>query len=588
LSYPQLTPQARELLALRYLRRGPDGELCEDAEGFFLRVAAGVADAERRFGGRPEPKAERYHDLLRSLRFLPNSPALMNAGTPVGQLAACFVLPLEDSIESIYDSLKHMALIHKSGGGTGFAFSRLRPEGDLVASTGGQASGPLSFLELFDTSTRVIRQGGRRRGANMAVLRIDHPDIVAFCRAKLSGRFANFNLSAGVTDAFFQALAAGTSVSLRNPRGGGIWARVFAAEIFDALVEGAWTTGDPGAVFLDAVNRDNPVPRLGPLEATNPCGEQPLLPYESCTLGSLVLPRFLRGGSLDWEALEEAAGLAVEFLDDCIDVSVPPVEAIRQANRRTRKVGLGVMGFADLLAELGIPYASPQARALGCEVMARIEAAGVAASESLGERRGGFEAFPGSRWEQRGFRVLRNATVTTVAPTGSIAVLAGVSGSIEPFFSLAYTRRIQGRPVSFGLHPLLGPALSACGVPLERVEARVRTEGRVGHLAEVPEAVRRVFVTAFELSPGDHLAMQAAFQAHTHNAVSKTINLPRESSRETVAAIFREAHALGLKGVTLYRYGSLPEQPLEVGDGCTRCAGPGQGAMWDGTTGSAG
>ncbi|MEW6487096.1 MAG: adenosylcobalamin-dependent ribonucleoside-diphosphate reductase [Thermodesulfobacteriota bacterium] len=573
MTYPVLTPQAKELLALRYLRRGPDGDLCEDEEGFFRRVAAGVAAAQARFGGCPEPRADQYHDLLRSLRFLPNSPALMNAGLPSGQLAACFVLPLEDSIESIYDSLKHMALIHKSGGGTGFAFSRLRPEGDVVASTGGQASGPLSFLELFDTSTRVIRQGGRRRGANMAVLRIDHPDILAFCRAKLSGRFANFNLSAGVTDAFFQAQARGGDVELVNPRGGAVWGRVPAAEIFDALVEGAWATGDPGAVFLDAVNRENPVPRLGPMEATNPCGEQPLLPYESCTLGSLVLPRFLRSGTLDWGALEAAAGLAVEFLDDCIEVSVPPVEAIRRANRRTRKVGLGVMGFADLLAALGIPYASPEARALGREVMARIEAAGVAASRALGERRGSFEAFPGSRWEQRGFRAMRNATVTTVAPTGSIAVLAGVSGSIEPFFSLAYTRRIQGRPVSFGLHPLLGPALAACGAPLERVEARVRAEGRVGHLPAVPEAVRRVFVTAFELAPGDHLAMQAAFQAHTHNAVSKTINLPAESPRETVAGIFRQAHALGLKGVTLYRYGSLPEQPLEVGDGCTRCAG---------------
>ena len=574
MAYPALTPQARELLALRYLQRGPGGDLCEDEEGFFRRVAAGVAAAEVRFGGRAEPKAERYHDLLRTLRFLPNSPALMNAGLPSGQLAACFVLPLEDSIESIYDSLKHMALIHKSGGGTGFSFSRLRPEGDVVASTGGVASGPLSFLELFDTSTRVIRQGGRRRGANMAVLRIDHPDILAFCRAKLGGRLANFNLSAGVTDGFFRALARGEDLELVNPRNGAARGRVPAAEIFGALVEGAWTTGDPGAIFLDAVNRENPVPHLGPLEATNPCGEQPLLPYESCTLGSLVLPRFLRGQGLDWEGLEAAAGLAVEFLDDCIEVSVPPVDAIRQANRRTRKVGLGVMGLADLLAALGIPYASPEARALGHQVMARIEAAGVAASRALGERRGSFEAFPGSRWEERGFRAMRNATVTTVAPTGSIAVLAGVSGSIEPFFSLAYTRRIQGRPVNFGLHPRLRPALEAQGVCLERVEARVRADGRVGHLPEVPEAVRRVFVTAFELAPADHLAMQAAFQAHTHNAVSKTINLPAESSRETVAEIFREAHALGLKGVTLYRYGALPEQPLEVGEGCTRCTGP--------------
>ncbi|MFU8856344.1 MAG: adenosylcobalamin-dependent ribonucleoside-diphosphate reductase [Deferrisomatales bacterium] len=577
MGYPELTPQARELLALRYVQRAPDGEPAEGEEELFHRVARGVAAAETRFGGRPEPKAERYHDLLRSLRFLPNTPALMNAGTPVGQLAACFVLPLEDSIESIYDSLKHMAFIHKSGGGTGFSFSRIRPRGDVVASTGGAASGPLSFLELFDTSTRVIRQGGRRRGANMAVLRVDHPDILDFCRAKLQGAFGNFNLSVGFTDDFARALARGEDVALRNPRGGGVWSRVPAQEIFAALVEGAWATGDPGAVFLDAVNRANPVPGLGALEATNPCGEQPLLPYESCTLGSLNLTRFVRAGGLAWDELEAATALAVEFLDDCLEVSEPPVEQIRLANRRTRKVGLGVMGFADALVMLGIPYAGEQARALGRQIMARLEAAGVAASRALGERRGSFGAFAGSIWEKRGFPAMRNATVTTVAPTGSIAILAGVSGSIEPLFSLAYTRRIQDRAVSFGIHPLLGPALEACGVSPASVEARVQAEGRLGHLAEIPESVRRLFPTAFELPPEDHLAMQAAFQEHTHNAVSKTVNLPQESSRETVARIFREAHALGLKGVTLYRYGSVTGQPLEVGDRCNRCvAGDGE------------
>ena len=578
MGYPRLTPQALELLEIRYLQRAPDGSLAEDAEGFFRRVSSAVARAEERLGGRAGPKAERYHDLLRSLRFLPNSPTLMNAGTSVGQLAACFVLPLEDSIESIYDSLRNMALIHKSGGGTGFSFSRIRPEGDAVGSTGGTASGPLSFLELFDTSTRVIRQGGRRRGANMAVLRVDHPDVVSFCRAKLDGRFQNFNLSVGFTDEFARALERGGTIDLVNPRNREVRDAVPAAAVFEALVEGAWTTGDPGAVYLDAINRANPVPCLGPMEATNPCGEQPLLPYESCTLGSLNLAAFVGPSGVDWSGLAETARLAVEFLDDCIELSSPPVEAIRSANRRTRKAGLGVMGLADALVALGLPYASEGARDLGRRLMAAVESAGVEASRELGERRGSFEAFPGSTWERKGFAAMRNATVTTVAPTGSIAILAGVSGSIEPLFSLAYTRRIQGRSVSFGVHPALVPALRQRGIEGGPVAARVAEEGRLGPIAEVPGDLKALFATAQEIAPGDHLAMQRAFQDHTHNAVSKTINLPADASRETVGRIFRDAHALGLKGVTLYRYGSRPDQPLEIGDRCNRCVAPGGGS----------
>ncbi|MBI5016469.1 MAG: adenosylcobalamin-dependent ribonucleoside-diphosphate reductase [Deltaproteobacteria bacterium] len=572
MAYPELSPQALELLRLRYLRRGPDGEPAEDPEGFFRRVAVAVAAAERIFGGDPAPKAEAYYDLLRSLRFLPNTPALMNAGTGVGQLAACFVLPLEDSTESIYDSLKQMALIHKSGGGTGFSFSRIRPEGDLVASTGGRASGPLSFLELFDTSTWVIRQGGRRRGANMAVLRVDHPDVLAFCRAKLHGRFQNFNFSVGYTDDFDRAVERGGEFTLINPRTGGPWRRLAARDVFEALVEGAWGTGDPGAVFLDAVNRANPCPQLGDLEATNPCGEQPLLPHESCTLGSLNLAVFVRGAELDWDALADAARLGVEFLDDCLEVSVPPAEEIRLANRRTRKIGLGVMGFADCLVALGVPYASEAARGLGRQIMERIEAAGVDASRRLGERRGSFEAFAGSAWERRGLSAMRNATVTTVAPTGSISILAGVSGSIEPLFGLAYTRRIQGEVVSFGTHRMLPSAFEAHGLSWPAWEEAIRREGRMGHLTQLPAALRRLFATTFEIAPADHLAVQAVFQERTHNAVSKTINLPADFPRDALGRVFREAHALGLKGVTVYRYGSVPEQPLEVGDHCNRCA----------------
>ncbi|RMG97759.1 MAG: adenosylcobalamin-dependent ribonucleoside-diphosphate reductase [Candidatus Dadabacteria bacterium] len=510
---------------------------------------------------------------MRSLRFLPNSPTLMNAGTRLGQLAACFVLPVEDSIASIYASLGHMARIHKSGGGTGFSFSRIRPAGDRVGSTGGVASGPLSFLELFDTSTRVIRQGGRRRGANMAVLHASHPDILAFCRAKVGGGFENFNLSVGATDAFLAAVDAGGDWPLVNPRDGAVWRRVPAREVFEAMVEGAWRVGDPGAVFLDAVNRANPVPALGPMEATNPCGEQPLLPYESCTLGSLNLMAFVRGNGLDWEALTGAARLAVRFLDNCVELSRPPVAAIRRAQLRTRKIGLGVMGFADLLVRLGIPYASEGARNLGREIMAAVERAGVEASAQLGRERGSFEAFPGSRWEREGFAALRNATVTTVAPTGSISILAGVSGSIEPLFSLAYARRIEGRAVDFGVHPALEPALRARGIEPGPVLARVREEGSLATVAGIPRDLKALFATALDIPPEDHLRIQAAFQAHTHNAVSKTINLPPGAGPEVVARVFREAHALGLKGVTLYRHGSKPEQPLLLGDRCNRCEG---------------
>ncbi len=579
MAYPRLTPQAVELLELRYLQRGPDGELCEDPEAFFWRVARAVARGGERYGEPVEAWAEEYHDLLRSLCFLPNSPALMNAGTPLGQLAACFVLPLEDSIESIYRTLAHMAVIHKSGGGTGFSFSRLRPRGDVVASTGGRASGPLSFLELFDTSTRVIRQGGRRRGANMAVLRADHPDVVPFCRAKIGGeRYRNFNLSVGFTDAFARSLDRDGPWDLVNPRTGSVWDRVPARRVFEAMVEGAWATGDPGAVFLDAVNRANPVPTLGPMEATNPCGEQPLLPYESCTLGSLNLPRFLRAdASIDWEALERATALAVRFLDDCVEVSRPPIPEIGRANRLTRKIGLGVMGFADLLIRMGVPYGSPRAREVGRDVMRFVEQAAVEASRALGRVRGSFGAFHGSRWERQGFDAMRNATVTTVAPTGSISILAGVSGSIEPLFSLAYVRRIHGRAVSFGVHPELEPRLREKGIDPTPVLERVREEGRLGAVPEVPEDLKRLFATALEIAPEDHLAVQAAFQAHTHNAVSKTINLPPDSPPETAARIFRDAHAMGLKGVTLYRYGTRPGQPLEIGDRCNRCEAGGAG-----------
>ncbi len=561
-------PHALVVLRERYLARDEQGRVVETPEEMLWRVARSVARAEESWGGRVQETARAFFELMAAGRFLPNSPTLMNAGRPLGQLAACFVIPVEDDLESIFRALGHTALIHKSGGGTGFSFSRLRPAGDKVASTGGVSSGPVSFMTVFDAATEAIKQGGTRRGANMAILSASHPDIETFIQAKREpGRLANFNLSVMVTDDFMERVESGRGWDLVNPRTGRATRTIEAAGLFQRIVQSAHAWGEPGLAFFDAMNRDNPTPALGVLEATNPCGEQPLLPYESCNLGSLVLPPFRRGDQMDYPALEEAAGLALRFLDDVVEVNRLPLPQLSQASRLTRKVGLGVMGFADLLLELGIPYDSPRAVALGEEIMAHIQQAARRASRDLGKQRGSYPAFPRSRHRQEGYTHMRNATVTTVAPTGTLSLLMGCSSGIEPIFALAYTRIVLGGRRLDEINPRFLRRLGELGLDGPENLARLRASGLARDLPELPEKDRRLFATAHEISPRAHLAVQAAFQKHTDNAVSKTVNLPAAAGPEQVHQLFEQAHRLGLKGVTVFRHGCRGCQVLELPGG---------------------
>jgi ribonucleoside-diphosphate reductase alpha chain len=569
----QLTENARKVLEARYLRRDPCGQVAEAPEGLFRRVAHAVAAAEAPFGGAADEWEEAFFEAMAGLDFLPNSPTLMNAGTPLGQLSACFVLPVEDSIEGIFESLKLMALIQQSGGGTGFSFSRLRPAGDVVASTGGAASGPVSFMRIFDCATENIRQGGKRRGANMGALRVDHPDIAAFIDAKRDGRsFSNFNLSVAVTDPFMRAANEGRDFTLVNPRTGRPAGAAPAAALLERIARAAWETGDPGLLFLDAINRDNPTAG-DPIEATNPCGEVPLLPYESCNLGSINLSRMARrvsgGHAVDWEKLARTARLALRFLDDVIEVGRWPAPAIEAATRATRKVGLGVMGFAELLVLLGTPYGSPGAVTLAGELMRCIDGEALAASHGLAHERGVFPVWERSVYAPQGLR-LRNATRTSVAPTGTLSILAGTSAGIEPLFALAYRREnVLGGQTLAELNPMFLRYAREQGLYSERLVRELLERGSLAGLGEAPPASRELFRTALEIGPEAHVRIQAAFQRHTDNAVSKTVNLPESATAEEVAAVYRRAWELGLKGVTVYRYGSKGEQVLRLGAGET-------------------
>lgn len=551
----ELSENARKVLQARYLLKNEDGEVIESPEEMFSRIASAIAGVEERYGEDPRKWADRFHSLLSELRFLPNSPAIMNAGKPLGQLAACFVLPVEDSMTSIFETLKNAALILQSGGGTGFSFSRLRPRADLVRSTGGIASGPVSFMKIYDTATDIIKQGGARRGANMGILRVDHPDIVEFIRVKKdAAELANFNISVAVTDAFMAELSRDGCYELVNPRSGKVAGRAKARTVFDEIVASAWETGDPGMIFLDRINRDNPTPRLGDFESTNPCGEQPLLPYEACVLGSLNLARYLRNGDLDFDALGNDVALAVRFLDDTIDANSYPMPAIESMHKGNRKIGLGVMGWADLLIRLGIPYNDPRAFALAGTVMKFIRDRSRAASAALAEQRGVFPNFPGSIYDAPGMPRVRNATTTTIAPTGTLATIADCSSGIEPLFALAYKRLVLDTEMVEVNREFLETAKSRGFYSDALVEAVKRT-GTVQGLAEVPELYRALFRTALEIPPADHIEMQRAFQRFTDNAVSKTVNLPEEATREDVAKVFLLAYEKECKGVTLFRYG---------------------------------
>ncbi len=570
-----LGDNARHVLERRYLLRDEGGLVVETPAELFRRVARAVAQAEP--PAERERAAERFEARMAALEFLPNSPTLMNAGRPHGQLAACFVLPVDDDLAGIFDALKWAALIHQSGGGTGFAFSRLRPRGDVVKTTHGVASGPVSFMRVYDAATEIIKQGGVRRGANMAVLAASHPDIEEFVDAKRGPGLENFNLSVAAPDALFRAATGREPWPLRHPRTGAVVRTIDAQALLERVAESAWASGEPGLVFIDRVEAENPTPDAGRFEAVNPCGEQPLLPYEACTLGSVNLGAFERGGRVDLDALGACVRDGVRFLDDVLDVNVWPVPQIAEISHRNRKIGLGVMGWADLLVRLGIPYDAPEALAAADEVMAFVQREAHAASEALARERGAFPGFPTSALARRGLAPRRNATVTTIAPTGTLALIAGCSSGIEPLFALAYVRRALDASELRNEHPLLGAALREAGA--EAALATIRTMGRARGIQGVPERVGRVFATAYDVSPEAHVRMQAVFQRHVDNGVSKTINLPRHATVDDVAGAYQLAFELGCKGITVYRDGSREKQVLTSGatrngEECPQCEAP--------------
>ncbi|EHJ48486.1 ribonucleoside-diphosphate reductase, adenosylcobalamin-dependent [Solidesulfovibrio carbinoliphilus subsp. oakridgensis] len=567
---------AQVVLAKRYLMKGPDGSPLEDVRGLFWRVAAAIAAEEAKYGNSPfapEDLARRFYDLMVGMRFLPNSPTLMNAGTPLGQLAACFVLPVGDSMEEIFDAVKFAALIHKSGGGTGFSFSRLRPKKARVGSTGGVASGPVSFMRIFNTATEQVKQGGTRRGANMGILRVDHPDILEFITCKeRENELQNFNISVALTERFMQAVEKGEDYDLIDPRDKAVVGRQSAADVFSLLVRKAWESGDPGIVFIDRINRDNPTPALGEIESTNPCGEQPLLPYEACNLGSVNLAVFhdpAAPDGIDWAGLTETVHLAVRFLDNVIDASRYPLDQITDMVQANRKIGLGLMGFADLLYLLHIPYDSTEALKLAERIMDTIQGESKSASKALAAERGPFPAYPDSIFGKRNLGPYRNATTTTIAPTGTLSIIAGCSSGIEPLFALAFSRHVMDGEKLVEANVHFVNAMKEAGAYSDSLMEEVTRKGSIAHIGMLPDALREVFVTAMDIEPVWHLKMQAAFQKYTDNAVSKTVNLPNDATQDDIREIYRLAYELGCKGVTVYRDGCKAGQVLCTGDGAT-------------------
>ena len=563
---PKLTVNALEVLRQRYLLKDLNERIIETPAQMFKRIAKAIAKPEDKYGGDPKKSEETFYSMMTRLEFIPNSPTLFNAGTPLGQLSACFVLPVEDSLEGIFTSVKNMALIEQTGGGVGFNFSRLRPKGDIVKSTKGVASGPVSFMRVFDTSTEIIKAGGKRRGAMMAILRVDHPDVLEFIASKQRpGFLSNFNISVAVTDDFMKALGENSEYWLINPRNNEKTGKLIAKDVWNLMAKSAWQSGDPGIVFIDEINRHNPTPQVGKIESTNPCGELPLLPYESCNLGSINLSRIVEERKIDWERLRQTVRNGVHFLDNVVDENKYPMKEIDEITRANRKIGLGVMGFADMLIKLGIPYDSEEALSIGEKTMKFIEEEALKKSVELGEERGSFPNFDGSIWKDK-YPAMRNATVTTVAPTGTISIIAGCSSGIEPIFAISFIRNVLSGTRLFETNPLFETMSKERGFYSAKLLEEIARTGSVQKIEGVPDDIKRLFVTALNIKPEWHIKMQAAFQKHTDNAVSKTVNLPTEATADDVRNIYELAWKLKCKGVTVFRYGSKPEQVLYIGE----------------------
>ena len=563
---PKVTVNAMEVLKARYLLRDENENIVETPSKLFERVAKVVAKVDSVFGDDAVEAERVFYEMMAKLEFLPNTPTLFNAGTGIGQLSACFVLPVGDSLDSIFSTVKNMALIEQTGGGVGFDFSRLRPRGDIVKSTKGVASGPVSFMRIFDTATEVIKAGGKRRGAMMAILRVDHPDIIEFITAKQNpALLSNFNVSVAITDEFLKALVEDREFWLVNPRNNENVKQIRAREVWDIITRSAWASGDPGVVFIDEINRHNPTPQVGRIESTNPCGEQPLLPYESCNLGSINLSQMVENGTVNWEKLRETVRNAVHFLDNVVDANVYPLKEIAEITRANRKIGLGVMGFADMLIMVGVPYDSEQALKLGEQIMAFIEKEAHKKSVEIAEKRGSFSNFKGSIWESK-YPAFRNATVTTIAPTGTISIIAGCSSGIEPLFAVSFMRNVLNGARLFETNPLFEEAAKTKGFYDAKLLEEIARSGSIQKIKGVPDEVKRLFVTALDIDSKWHIEMQAAFQKSTDNAVSKTVNLPNHAKVEDVKEIYDLAWKLKCKGVTVFRYGSKPEQVLYIGE----------------------
>lgn len=565
---PNLSKNAATVLKKRYLRRDASGKVLETPADMFRRVADTIAAPDKKFDKKADVAglSDIFFDMMTSFEFLPNSPTLMNAGRPLGQLSACFVLPVGDSMEEIFDAVKFTALIHKSGGGTGFSFSRLRPANDVVSSTTGISSGPLSFMRVFDIATETIKQGGTRRGANMAILRVDHPNVMDFIMCKADQKHLNnFNISVGLTENFMLAVERDEEYNLINPRDKKICGTLNARKVFQRIVKQAWENGEPGIVFLDRLNRDNPTPHVGEIESTNPCGEQPLLPFESCNLGSINLGMFVKDSAIDWKKLRETVHNAVHFLDNVIEANNYPLQQIHDMTHANRKIGLGVMGWADMLILLGVPYSSDEAVKLGKKVMKFINDEGHLASQELGRKRGSFPNYKGSVFDKKGASPQRNATVTTIAPTGTISIIANASSGVEPLFAVSYIRTVMDKNVMVEVNPMFEKIAKERGFYSETLMKKIAEHGTVHDIPEVPADVRNIFVTAHDISPENHIQMQAAYQQYTDNAVSKTVNFPNTATIDDVEKVYMMAYDTGCKGVTIYRDGSRDEQVLSTG-----------------------